>query len=203
MSAIVRPRSLSNRQWPRASLCRADLAHGLAVLGRIDIGLTLQTVRIGTFDHRQVETLRHAADYVISCAGEMIMKRPRLFGMMRMSEREYRANLDGMNIFFGAVLGIVLGGTEAMAPLKFAGLLAMSAGMVVSILYISSSRHRLAYAAVAVILIALLPRLLSDMFEPGEVSAHLQPTLAVWVAMVIGVEFVPREAPEPAVSPPG
>ena len=128
------------------------------------------------------------------------MKRPRLLGTMRISEREYRANLDGMNIFFGAVLGIVLGGTEAMAPLKFAGLLAMSAGMVVSILYISSSRHRLAYAVLAVIMIALLPKLLEDMFGPGEVSSHLQPTLAVWVAMVIAVEFVPRKTEKP--SPP-
>ena len=131
------------------------------------------------------------------------MKLPNVMKCTRITEREYRANLDGMNIFFGAVLGIVLGGTETMAPLKFAGLLAMSAGAVISVLYISSSRNRLAYAAVTALIVAMLPRMLESVIGPGLVPDHLQPTLAVWATMVVGVEFLPREAePQESASSP-
>lgn len=128
------------------------------------------------------------------------MKLPKITGLTRITEREYRANLEGMNIFFGAVLGIVLGGTETMAPLKFAGLLAMSAGAVVSILYISSSRNRLAYAAITALIVFALPGMLETVIGAGLAPDHLQPTLAVWAAMVVGVEFLPREA-EPEAPP--
>lgn len=64
---------------------------------------------------------------------------------LKMTEREYRANLSGLNIFFGAVLGFVLAGTERMSPLGFALLLTLTASVVVTILYITASKHRLTY----------------------------------------------------------
>ena len=33
-----------------------------------------------------------------------------------MSHREYKANLSGMNIFFGAILGVVMAESESPSP---------------------------------------------------------------------------------------
>lgn len=115
-----------------------------------------------------------------------------------MSHAEYRANLQGLNIFFGAVLGFVLAGTESLESWRFAFLLLISAGIVVSILYISASSRRLAYAGFTLAVIAALP-LIADGAVLGaeELPPKLQPTLAVWVAMTILIEFLPRERAAP------
>lgn len=118
----------------------------------------------------------------------------RLFSaIVRMSDREYRANLDGLNMFFGAVLGVVLSGTEGLSSTQFATLLVLSASTVVTILYVSASARRLSYAALGVLAVAGLPIVTSRMIGPNTIPAHLQPTLAVWLAFVILVEFAPRE----------
>jgi hypothetical protein len=115
------------------------------------------------------------------------------FRPFRMTQREYRANLDGLNIFFGAVLGFVLAGAETLSPFAFTLLLIMTASIVITILYISSSDHRLTYTMFAIAVIATLP-LLPNALMPGVafLPRNLQPTLAVWLGMTIFVEFAPR-----------
>jgi hypothetical protein len=117
--------------------------------------------------------------------------------MIRMTEREYRANIDGLNIFFGAVLGFVLAGSEALGDFWFGVLLVVTAGIVVSILYITASKQRLVYSALALGIILTLGEWLEP-FLPGAASipAKLQPTLAVWALLTILVEFLPREERE-------
>ena len=111
----------------------------------------------------------------------------------RMSHAEYRANLNGLNIFFGAVLGVVMAGTETLAPHDFAVTLFFAATLVISILHVSSSRHRIAYAATCALLIAFLPRIIERLTDGASAPSHLQPTLAVWLAITIIVELLPRE----------
>lgn len=114
----------------------------------------------------------------------------------RMTASEYRANLSGMNIFFGAVLGFVLAGAEAMQPASFAWLLVGAAGIVINILYVSASRHRLSYAAMGAILIVSMQQWLEgSMTGISELPPKLQPTLGVWLLLACLVEFLPREAP--------
>ncbi|MGA9581505.1 MAG: hypothetical protein WBR13_06015 [Allosphingosinicella sp.] len=126
------------------------------------------------------------------------MRRIRLSAKMRMTEREYRANIDGLNIFFGAVLGFVLAGSETLDNLWFGFLLAATAGIVVSILYITASEHRLGYSALALALVSSMGLWLEDIL-PGAASipAKLQPCLLVWALLTIGVEFLPRDKAEP------
>jgi hypothetical protein len=116
---------------------------------------------------------------------------------MRMTQREYRANIDRLNIFFGAVLGFVLAGSERLTSLGFATLLAATAGIVVSILYITASKHRLAYSVLALALVFSMGGWLEDVL-PGADSLppKLQPCLAVWALLTIMVEFLPREKGE-------
>ena len=125
------------------------------------------------------------------------MRRMRLPAKMRMTDREYRANIDGINIFFGAVLGFVLAGSETLDNVWFGVLLATTAGIVVSILYITASTKRLAYSVLALVLIVSMSSWLED-FLPGTASvpAKLQPCLLVWALLTMSVEFLPRETAE-------
>jgi hypothetical protein len=101
---------------------------------------------------------------------------------------EYRANLEGLNVVFSAVLGFVLAAAEGYEPFAFASVLAASLGAVVAILYISASEHRIAYALFAAIYIAAMPSFaLRIMAQP--LPPKLQPTLAVWLLFAIALEL--------------
>ena len=114
---------------------------------------------------------------------------------LRITAREYRANITGINIVFGAVLGFVLAGTEGLPTLDFMTLLFFSATVVISILYLGSSEYRLFYGISAAILIAALPYVITELLGLQPIPA-LQPTLAVWAIMIVLVELLPRQKSE-------
>lgn len=118
----------------------------------------------------------------------------RLATSQRMTEAEYRANLAGLNTFFGAVLGFVISGIENLDALRFGTILALLTGLVVSILYISASKHRVIYSLYTLAAVAALPFISDPMLPDGaQLPSKLQPTFAVWAIFSIIVEFVPRE----------
>ena len=122
------------------------------------------------------------------------MRGRKIIESLRMSRREYRANIEGLNIFFGAVLGFVLAGSEALGDAWFAFLLVATAAVVITILYITASARRLSYAVLAVVLIASMERWLEPWLpDAASIPPKLQPTLLVWALMTIFVEFMPRE----------
>ena len=129
----------------------------------------------------------------------------RLPKLLMPTESEIGANHAGMNMFFGAVLGIVMAGTERLDSLEFAYVLFMVSGIVISILYVSASHQKIVYSLLAIALILVLPRVVHPLLEPNEfLPEKLQPTLLVWTLMAILVEFLPRrpdEQPTPPTSP--
>lgn len=115
-------------------------------------------------------------------------------GLGRMSTGEYQANLNGLNMFFGAVLGFVLAGTERLNAWQFGFLLLSLASIVVTVLYISSSRNKLAYSMLALLYAATLPEMMELMLRTKDVVPDkVRPTLLVWIAMTVLVEFWARE----------
>ena len=127
----------------------------------------------------------------------MPAKFSRLFartGLGRMSTGEYQANLNGLNMFFGAVLGFVLAGTERLNAWQFGFLLLSLASIVVTVLYISSSRSKLTYSLLALLYAATLPEMMDLMLRTKDVVPDkVRPTLLVWIAMTVLVEFWARE----------
>ena len=114
------------------------------------------------------------------------------------TESEYAAHLAALNTFFGAVLGFVMAGSERMDSMEFAILLIFVAGIVISILYVSASRHTWIYALLTLAMIAILPRTFAPILESGEqLPDKLQATLLVWTLLSIAVEFLPRRADDP------
>ena len=109
----------------------------------------------------------------------------------RITEREYQANINGMNIVFGAVLGFVLAGAEGLPPMDFMFVLFVSALAVTMILYLGSTDYILFYGFLAGALIFALPLILAEQFKLKPIP-YLQPTLIVWAVMVAGLELSPR-----------
>ncbi|MCK0128958.1 hypothetical protein [Erythrobacter sp. F6033] len=110
----------------------------------------------------------------------------------RITDGEYKANVDGINIVFGAVLGFVLVGGEGLPVRDFVALLMLSAAVVVMILYLSQSEYKLFYIVLTAATIVAFPYIAEDFFKLARVP-KLQPTLAVWALMVLLVELIPRE----------
>jgi hypothetical protein len=114
----------------------------------------------------------------------------------RMTHGEYRANVNGMNIVFGAVLGFVLADTAAMPLYEFGVLLFLSSGAAIGVLYLESSDYKLFYAALNAMAIWLLPQVL-DILEAPDSLYRLPVVFAIWAIMVLVIELVPRDAPNP------
>jgi hypothetical protein len=116
-----------------------------------------------------------------------------------MSEREYRANSEGLNIVFGATLGFVLAGAEKLNTLHFITVLVLTVSIVVSILYISASARRFAYGFYALLGIFAMPFIVEPLFSGAvELPGKLQPTLMVWAIVALVIEFTPREKSGPS-----
>ena len=109
-----------------------------------------------------------------------------------MSEGDYRAGLNALNIVFGAVLGFVLVGGEELPVFDFMALLTISALIVMLIQSIALSEFTLFSVATTALAITFLPELAEDWFSLTEVP-KLQPTLAIWAGMATLLEISPRE----------
>ena len=120
----------------------------------------------------------------------------------RMTAAEYQAHLTGINIFFGAVLGFVINGIDRLDAIGFGVVLILVSGVVISILYISASRHRVLYSIYTLAIVAALPCVIDKFVQgPFELPPKLQPTLFVWTLITIFAEFLPREREcEPAAA---
>jgi hypothetical protein len=104
-------------------------------------------------------------------------------------------------MFFGAVLGFVLTGTESLNSWQFGKVLMLLAGAVVSILYISSSKNRVLYSGLALVIALSLPEFIDFALQSkGLVSDKIRPTLLVWTVMTIPDEFWGRERSPPPQS---
>jgi hypothetical protein len=113
-----------------------------------------------------------------------------------MTDSEYRANHNGLGIFFGAVLGFVMAGTETLNQRDFALTLFFTSTVVITLLYVSASPNRFAYALLAILSIAVFPQVLAVILTPGaKIPPNIQPTLAVWLGIALLVEILPREKP--------
>ena len=109
------------------------------------------------------------------------------------TDSEYQANLAGLNMFFGAVLGFVITGIEKLDAVHFTVMLGMCSAIVMCILYVSASRNRWFWVAIALLFILGIPRLLPDGVAPPE---KLQPTLLVWLLLTLIIELAPRRRDE-------
>lgn len=133
------------------------------------------------------------------------------------THRERRGGIDGVNLFFGALLGANLGTVEQMPMGDYLKLIVLLAGTVVGLRMISTSERRL-YALLSlglymfIVGFALFSPTLRPQGLPEPALTRLGATLGVWVGAVLLLEFWPvkkpgirqaeQQEPEEAAAPP-
>ena len=135
---------------------------------------------------------------------------------LRQTHSERMGGIDGVNLFFGALLGANLGTIEQLPLIDYIELIVILAGTVVTLRLVSTSDRRgyaLASLGLYILLVAIFlaaPGLKPEGLSP-EAAARLGATLAIWVLLVLALEYWPTRpaevrpaeppAPEEADSP--
>jgi hypothetical protein len=124
-------------------------------------------------------------------------------GFLRNTAGGKAGAIDGLNLFFGALLGANLGTTQGMGLWDYFKIVVLLAGTVMVIRMISTSERRLYMLAnVALYVVIMGGFLLVPTFQPRGVEVadlhRLAVTLAIWVSFVLLSEWIPvKEAEDP------
>jgi hypothetical protein len=104
--------------------------------------------------------------------------------------------VDGLNLFFGALLGANLGTMQALELRHYVTLVVLLAGTVMVVRMISTSERR-TYTLVLVGVYALILGVVLMFLPPKGMSPddlhRLAATLAIWVLCILGAELSPVE----------
>jgi len=136
---------------------------------------------------------------------------------LRQTHEERRGAMDGVSLFFGALLGANLGTVEQLPLWDYIQLIILLAGTVMVLRMISTSERRgyalltLAFYVVLVGAFLGLPSMRPEDLSDAA-AARLGATLAIWVMSVLALELWPTAepdvrpaeppAPEQAAAPP-
>lgn len=108
--------------------------------------------------------------------------------------------IDGLNLFFGALLGANLGTLQAMPLGAYVEMILLLAGTVVLLRLLSTSERRvyvlatIAFYAAIISAVLFVPKLQPKGMAVGDLY-RLVATLAIWVVCILSVELSPvREA---------
>jgi hypothetical protein len=105
--------------------------------------------------------------------------------------------IDGLNLFFGALLGANLGTLDGLRLVDYIKLISLLAATVMALRMVSTSEKRsymLLLLAVYVFLLAGLvsiPAMKPQGMDIADLN-RLVATLAIWVAFAMGIELAPR-----------
>lgn len=121
---------------------------------------------------------------------------------MRILSKQTRAEriggVDGLTLFFGALLGANLGTIQSLPIEDYIQLIVLLAGAVIAIRLISLSERKanvlwtVAFFAAILAAIAAVPALRPDGL-PEEALHRIFATIGIWVAAVLLVEFWPQQ----------
>lgn len=121
----------------------------------------------------------------------------------KQTQREKLGSIDGLNLFFGALLGANLGTLDALPPGEYAQLIIILAGLVAAIRMAATSERRI-YAIASLLAVAgffmytlLRPGFIPDGMAEAD-AQRLATTIAVWIGAALLFEFYPTRDDTPA-----
>jgi len=125
--------------------------------------------------------------------------------LLLQTRSEKAGTIDGLNLFFGALLGANLGTLGRMPIGDYVELVIFLSAVVVGLRVVSTSERRLyAFGSLALLGAALAFRLGSgeyaDAISGGDLQ-RLEATLAIWVGFALLVEVAPTYDPKPPAAP--
>jgi uncharacterized membrane protein len=117
-------------------------------------------------------------------------------GILRNTTGGKAGAIDGLNLFFGALLGANLGSMQHMALYDYGQLIFLLAGTVMVLRMLSTSERRTYMLITLAFYVALVGAfLLVPALQPKGMALddlhRLVVTLAVWVVFVLGAELSP------------
>jgi hypothetical protein len=120
------------------------------------------------------------------------------------TRREQRSSLDGVNLFFGALIGANFGSLNGVELREYALLVMLLAGAVVTLrIFTSSERRGYAFMLLALYVVVVAQFLLwpprgLDGLSPAD-RQRLAVTMAIWLGTTMMTFYTPvREVPRPA-----
>jgi hypothetical protein len=127
-----------------------------------------------------------------------------LLGLDEQSRAEKRAAINGINLFFGALIGANLGSLERLALRDYLLLIIIVSLIVLYLQVVPVARKRWSYlttlgATVAGLAVLLLTPIGLDIFaDRPRPSPHLFVTIALWLVSVAMVELRPVADTKPS-----
>ena len=116
------------------------------------------------------------------------------------TRREKRGSIDGVNLFFGALLGANLGSLNGLSINDYAMLIILLAGTVMILRMFTLSERRIYATASLAVYVAVVAAFLipPDSLDglPAADRARLGVTLAIWLVTILLVELYPTRDPE-------
>ena len=112
-------------------------------------------------------------------------------------EGRKKGALDGLNLFFGALLGANLGTLHELRLVTYIQLIVVLVGTVMALRMVSTSENRtrefllLGCYLMALIALVVVPGLQPTGMSNGDLN-RLVATLIIWVVMVLLLEVLPR-----------
>jgi hypothetical protein len=120
--------------------------------------------------------------------------------LMTQTERERIGSLDGVNLFFGALLGANLGSLEGVSLPGYTMIVLILCGTVMTLRnYVESERRRYATSLLALYVVAVASFLYRGTGLKGlpvEDRWRLAITLAIWIATVVMIVLMPTSRKE-------
>jgi hypothetical protein len=113
-----------------------------------------------------------------------------------LTSRERAGTIDGINLFFGALLGANLGTLNSLSLLEYAAFIMFLAGTVMALRMISTSERRgfamgfVIFYAVGILALWNIPAIQLRSLPEADLHRTLA-TLAIWIGAVILQEFTP------------
>ena len=117
-------------------------------------------------------------------------------GLFRNTPGGKAGTIDGLNLFFGALLGANLGTMQGLALYDYIKIIVLLAGTVIVIRLISTSERKLYVAMNVLLYVALIgallfyPALQPKGVDPADLH-RLGATLGIWFALVLVSELLP------------
>ena len=122
--------------------------------------------------------------------------------LFRYSHGEKAGSVDGLNLFFGALLGANLGTMQTLPLADYGKLVVLLAGTVMVLRMVSTSERRAkVFALVAVYIALVAANFFLPQFKPKGLPDRdlfkLAATLAIWLIFVLVAEFTPTREHSP------
>lgn len=118
------------------------------------------------------------------------------------TEREKRGTVDGVNLFFGALIGANLGSLQGVSLLGYTMVVLMLAGTVMAMrAFVESERRRYTLGYLALYFVATGAFLYRGTALEGltiDDRARIAITMGVWVGTVVMTVLVPAATARPA-----